>query len=349
MLSQMRLAPAALLLLTALSPAQTQHKSSPDPRLQAELAAARAPNQQPADAILHWKRAIELSDTTCVPCFEHIANLSFRIGDWTEAISAAANFERYTASPADQAYAELLRASATLHLHDDQPTPAELEQAHSALQAAVSNDPKLRSALFLDGRTLAALHRDPEASDAFHRYLALSPTDDPYRARAQNYLDTIALARSTMAPPFHAVTSTGVPISLDQLHGQVVLLDFWATWCVPCQQLLPRLQHLSSSLAGQPFTLLSISWDEDPVAWKHFTATHNMTWPQVLDTDHKLSSTYSVDALPHYFTIDADGALQSETIGVGDDHLEARITALVAAAKQKSATTNQSSAPTHVP
>ncbi len=335
--SQTRLAllAAALLLAATLAPAQAPHKPT-DPRLQAELAAARAPDQEPSSAILHWKRAIELSDTTCVPCFEHIANLSFRIGDWTEAIAAAANFARYSSSPSDKSYADLLRGSSTLHLHDDHPTPAELEDAHAAFQTAVQNDPKLRSALYLDGRALAALHRDPEARDSFTRYLALAPADDPYRARAQNYLSTIALARLTMAPPFHAVTATGAPISLDQLHGQVVLLDFWATWCVPCQELLPRLQHLSATLAGQPFTLLSISWDEDPEAWKAFTSAHQMTWPQVLDTDHKLSNTYGVDSLPHYFTIDAEGALQSETIGVGEDHLEARITALVAAAKQKS-------------
>ena len=60
-----------------------------------------------------------------------------------------------------------------------------------------------------------------------------------------------------------------------------------------------------------------------------------MSWPQILDADHKLSDIYGVDALPHYFTIDADGALQSETIGVGDDDLQAHLRTLITKANRE--------------
>ena len=118
-------------------------------------------------------------------------------------------------------------------------------------------------------------------------------------------------------------------------RGRVVLLDFWATWCVPCQQFLPRLQKLAADLKGEPFTIISVSWDEDEEAWKQFVGGHAMSWPQVLDGAHTLSDRYGVDGLPHYFTIDADGALQSEVVGVGDDDIESRVRQLITRAQRE--------------
>ena len=306
----------------------------PDLATQQEINAARA-SPDAATQIAHWQQAASLSQNTCPECFERIATLSFRSGQWEPAISAATQFERLSPLPKDQAYAELLHGSAAIHLNSDQPTPRELAEADTAFKAAIAHDPSLRTALYLDGRALAALHRDDEARAAFTRYVELAPAADPYRSRAQNYLANLTLARASMAPPFSATTSAGQPISLADLHGRVVLLDFWATWCVPCKQLLPKLQQIASQLQNQPFTLLSISWDEDTDAWQKFIAANHMSWPQVLDTDRKLSNTYGVDSLPHYFTIDADGALQSEVIGTGDDDIQARLQTLITKANRE--------------
>ena len=303
----------------------------PDLATQQAINAARAAADTPTQIAL-WQQAAGLSGNACSECFERIATLSFRTGAWEQAISAAVQFERLSPLPADQAYAELLHGSAAFHLNGDQPTPHELEEADTAFKAAIAHDPNLRTALYLDGRALAALHRDADARDAFTHYVEIAPPNDPYRPRAQNYLANLKLAREAMAPPFAVITSAGSPVTLADLHGRVVLLDFWATWCVPCRQLLPKLQAMAERFSNKPFTLLSISWDEDAEVWKKFTADHHMTWPQVLDTDHKLSNIYGVDSLPHYFTIDADGALQSEVIGTGDDNIEARLRTLIAKA-----------------
>lgn len=268
-------------------------------------------------------------------CLERLATLNFRAGAWEPAIRAARDFAAASTKPTDQGYAELMHGSAVLHLNEDQPTPNEMREADVAFHAAIRQDPSLRSALYLDGRTLAALHRDDEARDAFARYVALAPADDRYRARAQEYLKKLELARAAMAPPFRVQAMDGRTITLDELEGQVVLLDFWATWCVPCQQFLPRLQKLAADLKGEPFTIVSVSWDEDEDAWKRYVAEHAMSWPQVLDDKHVLSDSYGVDGLPHYFTIDADGALRSEVAGVGDDDMEARVRALIQKAERE--------------
>ncbi len=306
----------------------------PDLATRQAMDAAHAAPDAPTQIAL-WQKAANLSGSTCAQCFERIATLSFRTGQWEQAILAATQFERLTPVPMDQAYAELLHGSALFHLNGDQPTPRELLEADTAFKAAIAHDPNLRTALYLDGRVLAALHQDDEARQAFTRYIQIAPVTDAYRPRAQNYLSNLVLARASMAPPFSVTTADGKTVTLADLHGRVVLLDFWATWCVPCRQLLPKLQHLEEEFGNQSFTLLSISWDEDVDAWKKFTAANKMTWPQVLDASHKLSNTYGVDGLPHYFTIDADGALQSEVIGIGDDDIEARLRTLIAKANRE--------------
>ena len=306
----------------------------PDLATQQEINAAHAATDA-ATQIAHWQQAANLSGNNCAECFERVATLSFRTGAWEQAISAAAQFERLSPLPKDQAYAELLHGSAVFHLNGDQPTPRELAEADTAFKAAIAHDPSLRTALYLDGRALAALHHDADAREAFTHYVEIAPASDPYRARAQNYLANLTLARASMAPPFSATTADGKTVTLADLHGRVVLLDFWATWCVPCRQLLPKLQTIAAQFGNEPFTLLSISWDEDADVWKQFTADNHMTWPQVLDSSHKVSDIYGVEGLPHYFTIDADGALQSEVIGVGDDNIEARLRTLIAKANRE--------------
>ena len=310
-------------------------KSYPDPATQHAINAARASTDLQRQISL-WQQAATISGNTCSECFERIATLSFRSAAWEQAISASLRFEDLCSSLLDKAYAELVHGSAAVHLNGDQPTPGQLAEADTAFKAAIAHDPSLRSALYLDGRSLAALHRDSEAREAFTRFLQIAPASDPYRARAQNYVSSIALARASMAPPFTVTTSDGKSISLADLHGRVVLLDFWATWCAPCRQLLPKLQHLAERFRDQPFTLVSISWDEDTDAWQKFISANSMIWPQVLDRERKLSNSYGIDSLPHYFTIDSDGALQSEVIGLGDDNLEARLQRLVAKAKADS-------------
>ncbi len=306
-----------------------------DPAFVSEVAGARAEGEAIPEQIMHWKQANTVAGEECAECFERVATLSFRVGQWDEAIRAATQFAQIAPLAKDQAYAELLHGSAVFHLNEDQPTPKELAEADTVLKAAIVHDPELRTALYLDGRALAALHKDDAAREAFTRYVQMAPEDDRYRARAQNYLANLSLARVTMAPPFSAKTMDGRTVSLDGLHGQVVLLDFWATWCVPCRQFLPRLQKLAADLKDEPFTLVSVSWDEDEDAWKTYVAANGMTWPQVLDAGHQLSNTYGVDGLPHTFTIDADGALKSEVVGVGADDLEARVRGLLLKANRE--------------
>ena len=117
------------------------------------------------------------------------------------------------------------------------------------------------------------------------------------------------------------------------MHGRVVLIDFWATWCGPCNQELPHMQKLARKYANDPFDVIGISWDDDESKWKDFIAAHGMTWNQYRDANHSLSTAFSVNAIPHYFTIDSDGVLTAENVGSGSV-ADSRIDRLVQRARQ---------------
>jgi thiol-disulfide isomerase/thioredoxin len=116
------------------------------------------------------------------------------------------------------------------------------------------------------------------------------------------------------------------------MGGRVVLIDFWATWCGPCNEELPHMKRIAKEFAGQPLVIISVSWDDDAAKWKDFLAKNGMTWVQYRDANHELSRRFEVDAIPHYFTIDSDGVLTSEMMGSGSD-VEGKLRKLVAKAK----------------
>jgi thiol-disulfide isomerase/thioredoxin len=121
---------------------------------------------------------------------------------------------------------------------------------------------------------------------------------------------------------------------MDDLKGKVVLLDFWATWCGPCRAALPHMQKIAKKFEGEPLVVLSVSLDQDEQKWKDFIAKNEMTWPQYLDGGFTgpVARLFSVNAIPHTFTIDADGVLQDEQIG--DSSVEGKLKKLIGRAKE---------------
>ncbi len=188
--------------------------------------------------------------------------------------------------------------------------------------------------MYADGRILAYLKQDDAAKAQFEQFVKMRPEGDPDRQRALRYISQPELARAKMAPPFVVTTLDGQRVSLDDLKGKVVLLDFWATWCGPCREALPHMRALAKNFEGQPFVVLSISLDRDEQKWKDYIAKNGMGWMQYRDGGFTgpISKMFAVEAIPHTFTIDADGVLQDERIG--DASIEGKLKKLVARAKE---------------
>jgi thiol-disulfide isomerase/thioredoxin len=152
------------------------------------------------------------------------------------------------------------------------------------------------------------------------------------------FIGDIALARERMAPAFAVTTIDGKRVSLDDLQGKVVLLDFWATWCGPCREALPNMKNIAKKFQGQPLTILSISLDSDAQKWQDFVTKNEMTWLNYRDGSFEgpIAKLFGVQAIPHTFTIDSNGVLRDEHIG--DASIEGRLKKLVAQAQAAQAT-----------
>ena len=100
----------------------------------------------------------------------------------------------------------------------------------------------------------------------------------------------------SQATDFTLRDSEGKPVHLSDYHNQkVVLLDIWATWCVPCQAELPLLEELYQSRKDKGFVVLSVSMDgpETVAQVQTFIRNYNLTYPVLLDTETQVTSIYN--------------------------------------------------------
>jgi len=104
-----------------------------------------------------------------------------------------------------------------------------------------------------------------------------------------------------------AENAPGLELPLAALKGKVVLLDFWASWCGPCRQALPKLKQLQAVYGGEDFAVISVSEDDDEQVWRAYVAELQMTWAQRFDGNGALAHQYGVAALPNYILLGRDG------------------------------------------
>jgi thiol-disulfide isomerase/thioredoxin len=100
-----------------------------------------------------------------------------------------------------------------------------------------------------------------------------------------------------------------------EYRGKVILLDFWASWCGPCRSALPSVKRLQAVYGNDDFVVISVSEDDDESIWHAFVASHNMNWPQRLDSNSGLQHQFGVNALPTYVLIGRDGSVLQKFVG----------------------------------
>jgi cytochrome c biogenesis protein CcmG, thiol:disulfide interchange protein DsbE len=95
--------------------------------------------------------------------------------------------------------------------------------------------------------------------------------------------------------------------SLAALHGKVVLLNFWASWCPPCQTEAPLLQRAQATLQRSGGTVLGVTTKDVTTDSERFLAEHHLTYPNLRDANGKFSNSYGTNQLPESFLIDRAG------------------------------------------
>ncbi len=280
-----------------------------------------------------FRKANKIAGGGCLDCLKALYGAQLRDSHFKDAAETAASLGNLVTTPAAKSAAEFYRAHALLQAAGDKPKPEKLDEVHAILTESLRDNPKNPSALFLDGRVLAEMGKLEEAKADFAQCVTCVNPKDPSRLRAEHFAENPELALHKMAPAFEVTALDGSKFNLDAMGGRVVLIDFWATWCGPCNRELPHMRQIAKEFAGQPLVIISVSWDSDEAKWKDFVAKNEMTWVQYRDADHKLAEEFAINSIPHYFTIDSDGVLTAEMLGEGAD-VEGKLKKLIAKARE---------------
>ncbi len=123
------------------------------------------------------------------------------------------------------------------------------------------------------------------------------------------------LGRGSPAPDFELPDLDGARVSLDGMRGRVVLLNFWATWCKPCEDEMPAMQQLYAALRPEGFELLAVSVDDEAAPVVEFQERLGLTFPILQDPKQEVSREYQTLRFPESFLIDPNGTIVERYVG----------------------------------
>ena len=111
-------------------------------------------------------------------------------------------------------------------------------------------------------------------------------------------------------PGFQLNSNSGKPISLADLKGQIVLVNFWASWCGPCRQEMPLLESIYRKYGKMGFTMIGVNVEPDSNAANEWLKATPVSFPILYDRDSKVSKLYDVAGMPSTVIIDRTGKLR---------------------------------------
>jgi cytochrome c biogenesis protein CcmG/thiol:disulfide interchange protein DsbE len=116
------------------------------------------------------------------------------------------------------------------------------------------------------------------------------------------------------APDF-TVQDAQNKVTLSQFHGQVLVLNFWATWCAPCVEEVPSLVEMQRRMKAKGVTVLAVSVDADDNAYRQFVKDHGLNLLTVREPNQKSAALYGTFKFPETYIIDRDGVMRRKFIG----------------------------------
>jgi len=125
-------------------------------------------------------------------------------------------------------------------------------------------------------------------------------------------------SRIGSAAPDFTVHDSERTVTLSQFKGQVVVLNFWATWCPPCIEEMPSLVLMQQRMKAKGVTVLAVSVDVDGNSYRRFLRDHNVNLLSVRDADQKSNELYGTFKFPETYIIDRNGIVRRKFIGAVD-------------------------------
>ncbi len=113
-----------------------------------------------------------------------------------------------------------------------------------------------------------------------------------------------------VAPDFILKSMAGDNLRLEEYRGQVVLVNFWASWCGPCRQEMPVLERIQSRYEPMGFTVLGVNVDTDEAKARKVAERAGVSFPLLLDRGQTVSKQYDVSSMPYTVLVDRDGSIR---------------------------------------
>jgi peroxiredoxin len=123
------------------------------------------------------------------------------------------------------------------------------------------------------------------------------------------------IGRGVAAPEFELPRVDGAALNSSSLDGKVVLLNFWATWCKPCEDEMPAMERLYTGLPRSEFELVAISVDDNSDLVAPFVERLGLTFPVLLDADQAVARRYQTFKFPESLLVGRDGVVVERYIG----------------------------------
>lgn len=137
-------------------------------------------------------------------------------------------------------------------------------------------------------------------------FLAIGLTKDPFTINSPLV--------GQPAPPFALMDLSGNTVSLEDLKGKPVVLNFWATWCVPCKAEHPILMRGARDYQGR-VTFVGVIFQDDPMLIRRYVASAGAPGPTLIDDSSAVAIAYGVYGVPETYLIGADGVIAEKIIG----------------------------------
>lgn len=238
--------------------------------------------------------------------------------------------------------------------------PGMMKQLQDLAATLLKNDPKSDSAALANFRCIMAMHEDeigldPLALPKVEQFIEHFPKEVaavsllegviqsaewavnpeagkkacqlilkhfPEESKEMN-IEGVQRRIESVGKPFvlAGTTASGKPFDLKQLHGKVVLVDFWATWCGPCLAEMPHLQEAYEKYREKGFEIVGVSLDEDKESLDEFLKENKLPWMQLYESDASKRGfenanvkRYGINAIPAMFLLDQSGRVVSTTV-----------------------------------
>jgi peroxiredoxin len=272
------------------------------------------------EAIEALKKANKLQGDACAECYLLLGVAYYRTGELAQCEENCDKAMAMAGDDVGRAAAHNLKGNAVFSVAGTDSN--KMKGSEAEFRSAVQLDPKnavyrlsLAKALLRQSKDSKDKEdKEDEAKQELQACLGLDP-DEQIAHQARLILADPRRGREEFAPEFEVNTLQGQQISLKQLAGRVVVMDFWATWCEPCRASVSELKELTKKYPAEKLVLISVSADKDDGAWREFVAKKKMDWAQYRDADRKIMNAFGVRSFPTYLVIDGDGLIKERFTG----------------------------------